>query len=83
MDMQIAVGFGMAVCTKDGELVYDGEADYSNDIKPKTVGDMEKLAADDPDHDWRIIMHAPLHGETYQRHCANIWVMVESNEGFA
>src|SRR5689334_6290007 len=74
LEKQIAVGFGGAVCTKDGDLIYDGEADYQNDIEPKTIGDMEKLAQADPDHDWRVRFDGPLHGETYQRHMENTWV---------
>lgn len=56
LEKQIAVGFGAAECTKDGDLVYD---------------------------DWRVVFHGPLHGETYQRHMENTWVMIESNMGFA
>lgn len=83
LERGIAVGFGSAECTKDGELVYDGEADYQNDKDPKSIGDMEKLAQTDPDHDWRVCFNGPLHGETYQRHMDNTWVMIESNMGFA
>lgn len=83
LDTEIAVGFGMANCTRDGEQVYDGEADYMQGNEPKTVNDMEKLAAEDPDHDWRITLFAPLHGEVYQRHDIERWVLVESNTGFA
>lgn len=83
LEKQIAVGFGSAECTKDGELIYDGEADLQRDIEPKTIGDMETLAVQDPDHDWRITFYGPLHGETYQRHDVNAWVMIESNIGFA
>jgi len=83
LDMQIAVGFGSADCTKDGEHIYDGEADYNAGNEPKTIGDMEKIAALDPDCDWRVCFYGPLHGETYQRHMENTWVMIESNMGFA
>lgn len=79
----IAVGFGSAVCTRDGEEYYDGEAALQRDEEPKTIGDMEAAAKLDPDHDWQICFHAPLHGETYQRHGDDTWVMIESNMGFA
>lgn len=48
-----------------------------------TVSRAERLARQDPDHDWRIVLYGPLHGEVYQRHGRNQWVLVESNEGFA
>jgi len=81
--MGIAVGFGAAYVTKDGVEVYDGEADWQNEKEPKTVAEIEEIAAADPDHDWRIVKYGPLHGETYQRHDKDRWVCVESNMGFA
>jgi hypothetical protein len=83
LGMGIAVGFGSAYVTKDGEQVYDGESDWQNGREPKTVEAIEAMARKDPDHDWRIVKWGPLHGETFQRHCENTWVCVESNEGFA
>lgn len=47
------------------------------------VAEAEKLAATDPDHDWRIVLFGPLHGEVYQRHGPGQWMLVEKNEGFA
>ena len=79
----IAVGFGDARVTKDGETFYDGEQDWWNRNDAKTVGDIEKIASGDPNHDWRIVMHGPLHGETYQRQGEKNWVCVETNRGFA
>jgi len=85
LNMLICVGFGEAYVTKDGKEVYDGEEDSrKNDIyQVKTVGDIEKMAEKDPDHDWRVVKHGPLHGETFQRHGPNKWVCIESNPGFA
>lgn len=48
-----------------------------------TVSRVERLARQDPDHDWRIVLYGPLHGEVYQRHGKSQWVLVESNQGFA
>lgn len=48
-----------------------------------TVRDVERLAKKAPDHDWRIVLYGPLHGEIYQRHGKGKWVLVESNQGFA
>lgn len=83
LDMWIVTGFGMAIVTKDGHEIYDGERDYQKNGKCKTVADIEKRARRDPNHDWRIIKHGPLHGETFQRQGKDKWVCVESNEGFA
>ncbi len=81
--MGIAVGFGAAFVLRDDEQVYDGERDYQDGKEPKTVRDFEEMAKADPDHDWRIVKEGPLHGETYQRHCDDAWVCVDSNMGFA
>ena len=83
MDMGIAVGFGSAVVTRDGELVHDGEREWQNGREPWTVQDAENAALGDPDHDWRIEKYGPLHGETFQRHGPGEWVCIESNPGFA
>lgn len=83
MEMQIAVGFGSAVVTKDGEHYYDGEQAYHEGKTVKTVGDIEKEAAADPNHDWKIEKFGPMHGETFQRHGKEKWVCIESNQGFA
>lgn len=83
MERPISVGFGSADVTKDGEHYYDGEGDWQHDKEPKTIGEIEKEAAEDPDHDWRICFLGPLHGETYQRQGDGKWVMIESNMGFA
>lgn len=78
----IAVGFGSANCTKGTEVI------YSEDMIPDggeyaTCGDMEKLAAADPDHDWQISYYGPLSEAVYQRHGDNQWVLVQKGQGFA
>lgn len=83
MDMVVAVGFGSAFATKDGEVVYDELECDGNWDNFKTVVDIEAMAIEDPDHDWRIEKHGPLHGETFQRHGPGKWVCIESNQGFA
>lgn len=117
----IAVGFGDAHASRDGEEVYrEPSASDAMKVCPSCGGDwaeadgtpgkplcgtcagagmvddpdaprqeywdfeeVEKLAAADPDHDWRIVLYGPLHGEVYQRHDAGVWNLVEKNEGFA
>ncbi len=112
MEKVIAVGFGSADVTRDGENVYrepspqmcemceglgaiEGEDKVSrpcpacggkggDDSEPYwTFADAENAAKADPDHDWRVTMFGPLHGETYQRHGDGEWNLVEKNEGFA
>jgi hypothetical protein len=81
MEMLVAVGFGSANATRDGEVVYDESQD--DEAVLLTVGDIEAMAVEDPDHDWRITKYGPLHGETFQRHGPGLWECIESNEGFA
>lgn len=83
-DFVIAVGFGMADVTRDGETVLDGEEAYGDpDQGPVTVADAERVAALDPDHDWRIRMYGPMRGQEYQRHGKGQWVYVKRVPGFA
>jgi hypothetical protein len=82
LDMWIAVGFGDAHVECDGKIVYD-ELNVHDDDNFWTVADAEFAAASNPDHDWRIVKYGPLHGEVYQRHAVNEWVLIESNKGFA
>jgi hypothetical protein len=91
MDGLIAVGFGFAACTKNGRPVLEGpQLSYDENDEPveeeldyPTGADAELLAAADPDHDWRIIIHGPMSGRTYQRQGEANWVLVEQDEGFA
>lgn len=80
-DSRIAVGFGDARLTKDGETVWQ-ESGHEWD-ECMTVEEAEEIARLDPDHDWRIVLHGPLRGATYQRQGDMAWLMVEKNEGFA
>ena len=83
MDAIIAVGFGAATVTRDGVVMIDGERTYSQTGDAPVAADAEALAARDPDHDWRITLFGPLHGEEYQRQGEGQWVLIEKNEGFA
>jgi hypothetical protein len=90
LDKVVAVGFGSAQVTCDGEFVADGENGVlvrdgvTERFEPwsLTFGDVEEMAVLRPG-DWRIELHGPLHGETYQRQGPGQWVCVERNEGFA
>jgi hypothetical protein len=111
----IAVGFGDAHVSRDGEVIWrepaggpppcemcDGlGAIEGEDLVLRTcpacigsgflggtqvmwtVAQAEKVAATAPDHDWRIVLYGPLHGEVYQRQGAGEWLLVEKNQGFA
>lgn len=81
MDIIIAVGFGLAQVWKDKELIYDEV--YSDEGPWHNLLYFEEIAVEDPDHDWRVVLHAPLHSAEYQRHDKEKWVLIGSNEGFA
>lgn len=93
MEKVIAVGFGGATLERDGHVVVDGEQGFffreegkrPERIEPWsfTFGDAEELALADPDHDWRVELNGPLHGETYQRQGVGAWMLIARNDGFA
>lgn len=86
LDMRrtIGVGFGQAFVAKDDETVwYEKYTDEDEDDPCWTVAQAEDAAVADPDHDWRIVMDGPMHGETYQRQGEGRWVLVAKNDGFA
>lgn len=82
MERWIAVGFGSAGYSKDGQELWS-EQEIGDDGEPHTVADVEKLALADPDHDWRIYFFAPLYEAEYQRQGDGVWVLVRKGEGFA
>lgn len=79
----IAVGFGYAALLKDDKEVYREPNEPLSDDEYMTGAKAEEIAAADPEHDWRILIHGPLSGRTYQRHGTGKWVLIEQNEGFA
>ena len=81
MGAVIAVGFGSAGVTKDGDEVWSENADP--DAELWTAQDAEDEALKDPDHDWRIYFYGPLSEAVYQRHAAGKWVLISKGEGFA
>lgn len=91
MDSIIAVGFGMACLTKNGECVFDEQQGFNPKFVDKqlpegeylTVGEAEKIAIKDPDNDWRIYLHAPLSDREYQRQGDLRWVLYKKGMGFA
>lgn len=83
MDMVISVGFGEAYVTKDGEEIYNEMNVPVTSEDFWTFKDAEEYARKDPNHRYRVVMYAPLHGETYERNDKGEWVLVSTNEGFA
>lgn len=84
MERHICVGFGAAGYSKDGEALWDeGMASIDDPDEAPTVGDVEKLAVADPEHDWRIYFEAPLYSAEYQRQAEGVWVLIRKGEGFA
>ena len=59
LDGVIAVGFGYAVLTCDGSVIYE-EPLEGEDLVYMTGEQAEGLAVKDPYHDWRIILEGPI-----------------------
>jgi len=79
MQREITVGFGGAGYSRDGRTLWQ---DDGSGKKCPTVGRVEKLASEDPDHDWRIFFNAPLYDAEYQRQGDGVWVLVSKGWGF-
>lgn len=78
---QIAVGFGFAALTRDGQVVWsEDNRPYEKCLSGRQA---ENMAAKDPDHDWRITLDSPLSGREYQRHGPRKWMLIRQDTGFA
>lgn len=80
-DGVVAVGFGSASLRRDGAYVWS--EDEWPDGPYMTGEEAERLAAADPEHDWKIALYGPLQSSVYQRQGAGRWVLIERGEGFA
>jgi hypothetical protein len=80
MEAVVAVGFGSAGYSRDGETLWQEEG--PDDDFP-SVGEVEEKAKSDPNHDWRIWMFGPMRGVEYQREGEAHWVLVKKDDGFA
>ncbi len=86
LDMMIAIGFGAAVVTRNGQQMIDGEGAAQAAGGPVfTVRDAEDMAAKDPDAAavWRIEIDGPLWSAKWERQGPSRWVCVAAGEGFA
>lgn len=77
----IAVGFGDAVVTCDGRVVYS-ESDHDHDGRFWTFGTALTEARKQPECRWEITLRAPLWNELW-RFDGSDWVLIERGEGFA
>lgn len=74
-------GFGGWTVTKDGVPVSSMEnVDYD---QAPTILKFEKMARNEPESCWEASLYLPLRGAIYQRHGYNMWVLIETNPGFA
>jgi len=78
----LAVGFGGCSVTRDGKEVYS-EQQAERDGANWTCAEAEQMAADDPDHDWRIHFFAPMYEAEYQRQGERHWPLIKKGQGFA
>lgn len=81
MDKHIAVGFGAAYVTRDGETVWQESNHDWNECW--TVHRAELEASADSDHDWCIHLIGPLYEGHFQRQAPSEWVMYKRGDGFA
>lgn len=79
LDMIIAVGFGTAQVIKGDKVIF---RESNNDEDFHCLQEFEHMAQIDPDHDWRILLDAPLQMREYQRQ-ENRWVVIDVGPGFA
>lgn len=95
LDNVVAVGFGNAYVMRGKFCFYQENTPHWNPSNPSplenefdvndtgadpTAGDIEKFAAADHDHDWRIYYVAPLYEATYQRHRDGAWYCIATGE---
>ena len=81
-EWRIGVGFGCAMLTRDGHPIWR-ESPGMEWEGLMTGAEAEARAAADPDHDWRIVLFAPLSESEYQRQGAGNWVLIRKGRGFA
>jgi len=84
-DALIAVGFGYAAVTCNGEEIWSENRNMPNATSNDdywTCRIAERFARSDPDYDWRIVLQGALSDATYQRHGIGRWVLVHQGRGF-
>jgi hypothetical protein len=81
LDAQIAVGAGYAALTRDAVPVYEAACFALEDTW--TVRDAERLAAREPERDWRIHLVALRDERHYRRSDAGEWILYERGYGLS
>ncbi len=77
LDWVVDASFGVALVTRDGECIYQVGAGQ----EAKKVAYFEDIAAQDPDHDWRIEYLQSMREDYYQRHGSSRWMLIDQNGG--
>lgn len=77
LDWVVDACFGVAWVKRDGECIYQVDAGE----EAKTVAYFEEIAAQDPDHDWRIEYLETTRQLFYQRHGSGGWMLIDQNGG--
>lgn len=80
MNIRMYNGFGGWTIKKDGGLFYGEMKDYD---EAPTLMTFENKAREEPESCWEAELYLPLRGAIYQRHVYNMWVLIETNPGFA
>ena len=82
MDTPIIAGFGSAVITKNGKIVYSETPNLEFEDAPK-LRKFERMAKKETKADWRYKLDLPLRNAEYQRQGDNNWVLIKAGQGFA
>lgn len=77
----VAVGVGYAAVTRDGVPMY--EAQYGELEHAMSVREAERMAAAEPEHDWRIHLVGPLDERHYRRSADGRWTIYRRGYGLS
>ena len=81
LDSVIGVGYGYAALTRDGEPVFEENGQEFHQLM--TVAEAEKIATQDPRHDWKIHLVALREDRHYQRKGRGCWELVRRGYGLS
>lgn len=79
LDAELDVGFGSTALLVDRSVT-----ELHALTQPcRTLADVERIAARQPQRNWRLRFITPLRASVFQRQGPGRWVLVESGPGFA
>ncbi len=81
LESVIGVGYGYAALTRDGEPVFEENGQEFSQLM--TVAEAEKIALQDPRHDWKIHLVALREDRHYQRKGRGCWELVRRGYGLS